>query len=373
MDPIAHTLAGATLAQTGLKKLTPLATTTLVIAANLPDIDAMATVLGMDASLYYRRGITHGIAALVVLPFLLSLSIMAYDRFIRQQSKTPKEKVKFGGLLLLSYIGVLSHPFLDWLNTYGVRLLMPFDGRWFYGDTLFIIDPWVWLLMASSVIFAHSQARLSKSLWILVGVMASLLITLTTLVPITAKLVWWLGIAIIVVLRVRGVEPSKNRWLAVACLASLGVYLFILAAGNNSAQQKVQNWIEQEMGLVVTDLMTGPVPANPFYREVLAVTDSHYYGVRVQVIGRNEMELIFDPVKIESPNTIVAAALEMNEVRGFVNWMRFPTYEVRSEKDGFLVIIRDLRFVRPDQEPGPGIGIAEVFVNSRQIQHKVPE
>ena len=35
MDPLAHTLAGASLAQAGLKRLTPLATATLVIGANL--------------------------------------------------------------------------------------------------------------------------------------------------------------------------------------------------------------------------------------------------------------------------------------------------------------------------------------------------
>jgi hypothetical protein len=30
-------------------------------------------------------------------------------------------------------------------NTYGVRLLMPYSDRWFYGTALSIIDPWVWL------------------------------------------------------------------------------------------------------------------------------------------------------------------------------------------------------------------------------------
>ncbi len=51
-------------------------------------------------------------------------------------------------LLFLSYVAVISHPFLDTLNTYGVRWLMPFSAEWFYGDTLFIIDPWVWLALA---------------------------------------------------------------------------------------------------------------------------------------------------------------------------------------------------------------------------------
>ena len=34
---------------------------------------------------------------------------------------------------------------MDVLNSYGVRLLMPFSGRWFYGDALYIVDPWLYL------------------------------------------------------------------------------------------------------------------------------------------------------------------------------------------------------------------------------------
>ena len=55
------------------------------------------------------------------------------------------------GLLPLACIGVLSHPVIDLLNVYGVRLLMPFSERWFYGDALFIIDIWVWLLFALGI------------------------------------------------------------------------------------------------------------------------------------------------------------------------------------------------------------------------------
>ena len=53
--------------------------------------------------------------------------------------------IKVGGLLLACFIGVLSHPLLDLMNTYGVRLFEPPSHRWFYGDVLFIIDPWIWI------------------------------------------------------------------------------------------------------------------------------------------------------------------------------------------------------------------------------------
>ena len=50
-------------------------------------------------------------------------------------------------MLLLSYIGVLLHVFMDFTNSYGVRLLMPFSERWFYGDALYIVDPWLYLTL----------------------------------------------------------------------------------------------------------------------------------------------------------------------------------------------------------------------------------
>ena len=48
--------------QSGLKRLTPLATATLVIGANLPDVDIVANAWGADISLLLRRGCTHGVA-----------------------------------------------------------------------------------------------------------------------------------------------------------------------------------------------------------------------------------------------------------------------------------------------------------------------
>src|SRR5690606_3813474 len=61
--------------------------------------------------------------------------------------QTPAEAapVHFGWLYALSLIACLSHPALDWLNNYGVRLLEPFSSRWFNGDVLFIINLWLWL------------------------------------------------------------------------------------------------------------------------------------------------------------------------------------------------------------------------------------
>lgn len=129
------------LGRTGLKRLTGRAMPTLIIAANSPDVDAFAGLLG-GHGLAVRRGITHGPLAMLVLPVLLTGLVMAWNRW-----RPAAEPVKPGALLFLAFVGTLSHPALDWLNTYGIRLLEPFSSRWFHGDTLFIIDPWIWIAL----------------------------------------------------------------------------------------------------------------------------------------------------------------------------------------------------------------------------------
>src|SRR5690606_3922380 len=97
-------------------------------------------------------------------------------------------------LLALSYLATLTHPLLDWLNTYGIRLLMPLSDRWFYGDALFIIDPWMWLLAGASVVLARTHSPVGKSTFLLIGLLTTALITQHTLAPSWAKIVWWAAV-----------------------------------------------------------------------------------------------------------------------------------------------------------------------------------
>ena len=138
MDPLTHTLVGASLAQTRFGRV-PLGTTTLVVGANLPDVDAATYFIGSDLALLVRRGWTHGILAMAVLPLVLGWAMHLVDR-IRCRRNSDATPVPVRRLIALSYLSVLSHPAMDWLNTYGVRLLMPFSREWFYGAPKIVID-----------------------------------------------------------------------------------------------------------------------------------------------------------------------------------------------------------------------------------------
>ena len=67
MDPLAHTLVGATLARTRLRhRAGAMATPAGLLAANAPDVDAVTMFVSRDLSLGFRRGWTHGVLAMVV-------------------------------------------------------------------------------------------------------------------------------------------------------------------------------------------------------------------------------------------------------------------------------------------------------------------
>ncbi|MYN64007.1 MAG: metal-dependent hydrolase, partial [Acidobacteria bacterium] len=82
MDPIAHTLAGATLAETRLRDWTPFSAPALILGANAPDIDAVTMFVSRDLSLGFRRGWTHGVLAMVVLPLVLTALLLLLDRAV---------------------------------------------------------------------------------------------------------------------------------------------------------------------------------------------------------------------------------------------------------------------------------------------------
>src|SRR3954471_21039548 len=119
----------------GLKRLTPRAMPALIISANLPDIDSFVAPLFGAEPIAAHRGFTHGVGGLVTMPFLAAAIILMWEKL-----RSCKEgRVRLTGLLICCFLASLSHPILDFLTSYGTRLLEPFSHRWFYADTLFIV------------------------------------------------------------------------------------------------------------------------------------------------------------------------------------------------------------------------------------------
>ena len=354
MDPIAHTLFGAAVAQTGLGRRSAYATAALVIGANLPDIDGVAMFLGGDTALYWRRGWTHGILALVLLPLLLTAILIAWGRAFGRPPPRPRV------LLGLSYLAVWSHPSLDWLNTYGLRWLMPFDGTWFYGDTLYVVDPWFWLILAGAAFLFRSRHLWSLAAWALsFTVFAYLLFgAVQGLAP--AKVIWCAAILGLIVLRVKrvGYDEPTARHVAAGALLILVTYIGVMHAATRDARYLIRQSLA-ERGEDVHRIMVGPALVTPFERDVVVETPDGYIHGRAQLFPGLELELAPSKIPLLPDSNEVRAAIVSPGARGFMNWARFPFAEVEPTSSGCTVFLLDARYTR---RRGNGFGTARVHV-----------
>lgn len=98
MDPITHALSGASLAAARLRRATPMATSALVLGALAPDVDALVMYSDAYASLAHRRGLTHGVVSIVVLPLLLTPVLLLWDRHVRQRRRPDAAPANAGPL-----------------------------------------------------------------------------------------------------------------------------------------------------------------------------------------------------------------------------------------------------------------------------------
>ncbi len=398
MDPITHTFTGAALAAAGLRRATPLATAALVMGANAPDVDALA-YLYADAfgSLAFRRGWTHGILALPLWPFVLTGLLLLWDRWVRLRRDAHAAPARAGPLLAVATIAVLTHPTLDWLNNYGMRWLMPFDGAWFYGDALFIVDPWVWLALGGALFLRYSNTRMSVARWTAFWTVASLAVLANTtpggnfseepeaLVPLPARVFWVVGLAALVAARVqrfvaaRRQGPSEraavvdhsaaadragvvSRAAAVhgpsdrtfaAALAIVALYICATVAASAAARAQVRAALAASGIANIEHVMVAPVAANPFAGEVVAAAADAYYIGRWSWLAQPRFEL-GDETLPRPRGQVFEAAARAPDAQQFLSWARFPIAEIDREPDGgFVVRFTDARYRTTGRLDGP--------------------
>lgn len=133
------------------------------------------------------------------LPFAVAGAVLAWDRLVRRRRDPRAEPARALPILLLAVLGVLTHPALDWMNTYGIRLLAPFSMQWFYGDALFIIDPWLWLLLGAATFVARERRGRGLVGWLVLAAAASALMFAAPMVPGAARVAWVIGLAAVVI------------------------------------------------------------------------------------------------------------------------------------------------------------------------------
>lgn len=326
MDNGTHTLCGLVLARAGGERLGPLATPTLVIASNLPDGDVVGALWGgRPWYLCHHRGLTHALIGLAVEAVLLGLVMTWLGRRL-------PERPRARNLVAAAAIGLLSHLALDGLNTYGVRPWLPFDPTWYYGDTAFIVDPWLWLILGAAACLgaptprppapasnasldaaeraaaagANDAARdlalaalpragedqevlreasrlgwrlSTAAWWLMAGAVILLLVGNDRGVPPAVALLWGPLMIAAIVARGRGVT-GRRRHVAAAAVALLALpYLATMRALNAAAFERAREWAHAQGLPPVEGGVVHPTPVIPWRFHALVVTGGTIHDV----------------------------------------------------------------------------------------------
>jgi inner membrane protein len=208
--------------------------------------------------------------------------------------------VRPGSLLLLAYIGTLSHPALDYLNNYGIRLLEPFAPRWFFGDTLFIVDAVLWTILPLGIWLSRKWEAAGRPGW----------------------------------------ERPAQAVLVLALLYITGNY-----ALSSHAEAQVAQRLETERGISPDLVIANAVPVLFWQRAMLWRGDA--------MIGRGAYDALGTPALTLQPGSaatnmaspwVARAAAQNADARAFLFWARMPYARLTDISGGKRVVLRDARF-----------------------------
>jgi inner membrane protein len=305
---------------------------------------------------------------MIVLPFLVAAAVLAWDRWVRRRRAPDAVPVHPRNVLVLAFVGTLTHPALDWMNNYGMRWWLPFDGRWSYGDAFFILDPWLWLALGIAVYLGSHWPRGAQVPWAALALVASALIAFA---PVSAavELLWFVVLVLVANVQARGRPATtygRRRLAAALCIGTV-LYAFEMILSRELGRRDVTR-AATEAGLDVENVMVTPVPADPLGGEVVIRTPAGYVRGTHHWLGapRTRLERVTLPYREGTPG-MSSADLEWaveeagrdQDAMHYLVWSRFPYYRVTVEPAGFRVRIADARY---DAGEAGGLSGVEVLV-----------
>jgi inner membrane protein len=313
MDNLTHTLTGLMMARAGLARTTPRGgSLMMMLAANVPDLDALVGLPGGLAYMEYHRGYAHSLLfapLMAVIPLLLA-------RWIRGAS-----------INWLSYLacvlGVLSHLALDLTNVYGVRLLLPFSSRWLHLDITQIVDPWIFLIFLIAIASPALAGLVNSEI------------------------------------RGRTLEGPKRAWACVALVALLGYEGFRYASHQRAIA--VMSAYDYHWDSVPR-VWAMPLGISPLRWRGIVETSEMVLDVPVDLTADFDPGINSNPGRIAYPapeSPALDAARATKPFQAFIGFNQVPFWRVTTQEGLVRVDLIDLRFGTPEQ---PGFAAASALV-----------
>ena len=304
----------------GLNRKTALATLTLTLAAEAPDLDVLGGVRGPAFGFAHHRGFTHSFLG-VLLDSIVVLAFVYLIWWLRgRRTKDPTLPPRWGFLFLYACLAGLSHILLDFTNNYGVRPFWPFSEKWYSWDIVFIVEPVMLVFM-------------------ILGLTVPALFSLID--------------------REIGARSRGPRGRLAATLALIGIVL--LWGLRDYEHRRAVNALEARTYNNVDPTRVSAYPrwVDPFHWDGVVETPSFFALAPVnsllpEVDPEGRLDIHYKPE--ETPITLAAKNSYVGRV--FLAWAQYPVTEtetVESPEGGYIVYFQDLRYdesqvIRGDRE-----------------------
>jgi len=276
VDNLTHSFVGAALAELALRDGPTPAPRRLflaagVVASNFPDVDLLYVGITPPplGYLLHHRGHTHTLVGLLAQAALLVFLwyLLPATRRLAAADRTR--------LLALIVVSLAGHLLMDASNTYGVHPFYPFDSRWYYGDAIFIFEPWLWIVLGAAAA-TNARHRLNRA-----GLVALVLLPPIFLVSLDVISAGTLGalVATGLVLAWAGRSLSP-RARAAAALAASALFVAMMLGLSRVAEARSLDLLGPARPGQVADVILNPDPASPLCWTVIVVEkDEHEYGL----------------------------------------------------------------------------------------------
>jgi inner membrane protein len=357
VDNLTHSLTGLVVAKAGLERLSPGAAAVCVITANAPDFDLLYLLGGRWTYLENHRGITHSILGVLVLVVLVPTLFYLGEILLARFRKRPR-RIRYGGLVLASLVAGVTHPLMDWTNNYGIRLLLPWSGQWFYGDLVFIIDLGLWIVLGGAAFLLTSRTKGQVIVWSAIGALLTLGVFLLPqqreAIPHVNifRVLWVIILLSFFFARRARVGQRLRSSIAIAAIVVVIGYWTGLAFAHQRAfasANRLAGELATPRGESVIRVAAMPTLANPFRWQCISETERATYRYHVSLL--RQAPLVFE--RFEKPNAMELRAIEAasrdERTKVFLGFARFPAMRLQNADclSQTVVQFADLRYTEP--------------------------
>jgi len=311
----------------GLNRKTALATLTLTLAAEAPDLDILSRFGGPAFGFAHHRGFTHSFLGVPLDAAVVVAFVYGIWRLLGRKLKDPNLPPRWGLLFLYACLAGLSHILLDFTNNYGVRPFWPFYEKWYSWDIVFIFEPVMWGLLFLGLIVPAFFSMIDREI---------------------------------------GARQRGPRGRVAATLALAGVVLMWglrdfehRRAINALAARSYQNADPLQVSAY-------PTMIDPFHWYGVVETTNFFAlapvnSLEPEVDPEGRLEIRYKPE--ETPMTLAAKKSYLG--RAYLSWAQYPITETEKQtgpEEGYIVHFQDLRFA---QMPGVLEKILDFLLNRR--------